>query len=140
MVVYTMSIVDLPDLEFAFRNISIKKKKLQMIFTNTYICFLKCSESKELQIEMSNNNLVLLFFFFANIYFNTYITIAEFFIIRPQGPNCWKGEGALRLLVRLQNIEEDLNYFFFVSKKNQNLRFSYFYIYLLGTYALTHTH
>jgi hypothetical protein len=33
---------------------------------------------------------------------NTYMTIAEFFIIRPQGPNCWIGLGAFRERVRLQ--------------------------------------
>jgi hypothetical protein len=30
------------------------------------------------------------------------MTIAEFFIIRPQGPNCWIGLGAFRERVRLQ--------------------------------------
>lgn len=38
----------------------------------------------------------------------TYITIAEFFIIRPHGPNCWNGDGALRLRVRLQTNRNDL--------------------------------
>lgn len=28
------------------------------------------------------------------------MTIAEFFMIRPHGPNCWKGLGAFKLLVR----------------------------------------
>jgi hypothetical protein len=30
------------------------------------------------------------------------MTIAEFFIIRPQGPNCWIGLGAFRERVRLE--------------------------------------
>ena len=30
------------------------------------------------------------------------MTIAEFFIIRPQGPNCWIGLGAFSERVRLQ--------------------------------------
>lgn len=30
------------------------------------------------------------------------ITIAEFFMIRPHGPNCWKGDGAFKLRVRLK--------------------------------------
>lgn len=30
------------------------------------------------------------------------MTIAEFFIIRPHGPNCWIGLGAFRLLVLLR--------------------------------------
>lgn len=30
------------------------------------------------------------------------MTIAEFFIIRPQGPNCWIGLGALRDRVLLE--------------------------------------
>lgn len=33
----------------------------------------------------------------------TYITMAEFFIIRPHGPNCWIGLGAFRDRVRLRN-------------------------------------
>jgi hypothetical protein len=33
---------------------------------------------------------------------NTYMTIAEFFMIRPQGPNCWIGLGAFRDRVRLK--------------------------------------
>ena len=32
----------------------------------------------------------------------TYMTIAEFFMILPHGPNCWMGLGALRERVRLQ--------------------------------------
>lgn len=32
------------------------------------------------------------------------MTIAEFFIMRPHGPNCWNGDGAFRLLVRLRSI------------------------------------
>lgn len=45
-----------------------------------------------------------LFFLFkdSHILNSTYITIAEFFIIRPHGPNCWNGDGAFRLRVRLQ--------------------------------------
>jgi hypothetical protein len=35
----------------------------------------------------------------------TYITIAEFFIILPQGPNCWKGQGAFKERVRLKIIK-----------------------------------
>lgn len=31
----------------------------------------------------------------------TYMTIAEFFMIRPHGPNCWNGDGAFKLRVRL---------------------------------------
>ena len=33
---------------------------------------------------------------------DTYITIAEFFMMRPHGPNCWKGLGAFKERVRLQ--------------------------------------
>lgn len=33
------------------------------------------------------------------------MTIAEFFIIRPHGPNCWMGLGAFRERVRLQKEE-----------------------------------
>ena len=39
----------------------------------------------------------------------TYITMAEFLIL-PQGPNCWIGEGAFRDLVLLQlEIKEIMN-------------------------------
>ena len=31
----------------------------------------------------------------------TYMTMAEFFMIRPHGPNCWMGEGAFNERVRL---------------------------------------
>jgi hypothetical protein len=34
------------------------------------------------------------------------MTIAEFFIIRPHGPNCWTGDGAFRLRVRLETKDE----------------------------------
>ncbi len=30
------------------------------------------------------------------------MTMAEFFMIRPHGPNCWMGLGALRERVRLE--------------------------------------
>ena len=31
------------------------------------------------------------------------MTMAEFFMIRPHGPNCWMGLGAFRERVRLEN-------------------------------------
>ena len=34
------------------------------------------------------------------------MTMAEFFIIRPHGPNCWMGLGAFRLLVLLQKYKQ----------------------------------
>jgi hypothetical protein len=36
----------------------------------------------------------------------TYMTMAEFFMIRPHGPNCWKGLGALRERVRLKQKKQ----------------------------------
>ena len=38
------------------------------------------------------------------------MTIAEFFMIRPHGPNCWKGLGAFKLLVRLKIRRENINF------------------------------
>lgn len=45
------------------------------------------------------------------------ITIAEFFIMRPQGPNCWNGDGALSDRVRLGGgkSEEEID---FINWKN----------------------
>lgn len=41
--------------------------------------------------------------------YNTHITIAEFFIILPHGPNCCIGEGAFRDLVRLKQHKHTIN-------------------------------
>lgn len=38
---------------------------------------------------------------------NTYITMAEFFIILPHGPNCCMGLGAFRDLVLLEATKEN---------------------------------
>ena len=37
------------------------------------------------------------------------MTIAEFFMMRPHGPNCWKGLGAFKDLVLLKNRDK-INY------------------------------
>jgi len=38
---------------------------------------------------------------------STYITIAEFFIIRPHGPKFCTGQGAFKDLVRLQQTQKE---------------------------------
>ena len=47
--------------------------------------------------------------YFRNLF--THMTIAEFFMMRPHGPNCCMGLGAFRLLVLLQIEQNRLNKF-----------------------------
>ena len=50
------------------------------------------------------------------------MTIAEFFMIRPHGPNCWKGLGAFKLLVRLKIRRKKINFVKRVRlKHNENI-------------------
>lgn len=74
----TMWAVDLPDLVFAWTR---KKQHFHFVKRRFAISFRRC------RIEESQC---------------TYMTIAEFFMIRPHGPNCWNGDGAFKLRVRLR--------------------------------------
>lgn len=46
------------------------------------------------------------------VWVGTYITIAEFFIILPHGPNCCMGEGAFSDLVLLKQAMYNINFYF----------------------------